>query len=225
MIGRDAPKRGPAGAFRRRVPRDIPKQLDPILIEQLIATARSWRDKAILTLLYRTGQRIGDWSAFAGRHGVLGMTLADIDERARTVTVRLRGPRDEHVVPITDDFWPLFQQYLTHERPTDPSLQAAWVGLRKGHGKPLSYAAFESSLRSIRRDDPHRAGCRGRPTAAHTSIRSGYGGPWRTGEHGHRSSTFIRRYGLLAAAQPGGLGQPRSRRARPAALPAPALPR
>jgi integrase len=151
MHGRDAPKRGPAGAFRRRVPRDLPKQLDPLLIEQLIATARSWRDKAILTLLYRTGQRIGDWSSFAGRHGVLGMTLADIDERTRTITVRLKGARDEHVVPITDDFWPLFHHYLTHERPTDPALQAAWVGLRKSQGKPLSYAAFESSLRFIGR--------------------------------------------------------------------------
>src|SRR6266536_4088497 len=151
MIGRDAPKRGPAGAFRRRVPRDIPKQLDPGLAEQLITTATSWRDKAILTLLYRTGQRIGDWSSFAGRHGILGMTLADIDEQAGTITVLLKGARDEHRVPVTDDFWPLFHQYLKEERTVDSSISAVWVGLRKGKGHPMSYASFESSLRYIGR--------------------------------------------------------------------------
>jgi len=105
----------------------------------LIDTATSWRDKAILTLLYRTGQRIGDWSVFAGRHGILGMTLADIDERAGMITVLLKGARDEHQVPVTDDFWPLYHHYLRDERHVDPSVSAVWVGLRKGKGHPLSY--------------------------------------------------------------------------------------
>ncbi len=151
MPGRDAPKRGPAGDLRRRVPRQIHRLVEPALAEQFIATARSWRDKAILTLLYRTGQRIGDWSAFAGRHGILGMMLADVDERAQCITVRLKGARDEHQVPVTDDFWPLLQQYLQYERQADPSVPALWLELRKGHGKPLSYAAFESALRYIGR--------------------------------------------------------------------------
>jgi hypothetical protein len=30
-------------------------------------------------LLSRTGQRIGDWSTIAGRHGILGMALEDLD--------------------------------------------------------------------------------------------------------------------------------------------------
>lgn len=151
MPGRDAPKRGKAGELRRRVSRQIPRQLDPVLVEQLIATATSWRDKAILTLLYRTGQRIGDWSPFAGRHGILGMTLTDVDERTRTVTVLLKGARDEHRVPVTDDFWPLLQQYLTCERQAAPEVNALWIAQRKGAGKPLSYAAFESSLRYVGR--------------------------------------------------------------------------
>jgi integrase/recombinase XerD len=151
MPGRDAPKRGKAGELRRRVPRHIPRQVDPTLAKQLIETATSWRDKAILTLLYRTGQRIGDWSAFAGRHGILGMTLADIDERAGMITVLLKGARDEHQVPVTDDFWPIYHHYLKDERHVDPSVSAVWVGLRKGEGHPLSYASFESSLRYIGR--------------------------------------------------------------------------
>ena len=111
MIGRDLAHSDTDG-FRRRVPRVVPQRLDPSEVQKLIDTASSWRDKAILTLLSRAGQRIGDWSALAGRHGVLGMTLDDVDRKRRTVTVRLKGARDEHRVPVTDDFWPLLDMYL-----------------------------------------------------------------------------------------------------------------
>ena len=151
LTGRNGPPRGRAGEFRRRVPREIPQSLDPVLAEKLIGAAISSRDKAILTLLLRTAQRIGDWNNLAGRHGVLGMALADVDETRKTITVRLKGDRDEHRVPVTDDFWPLFHRYLTEERGTTPATSAAWVGLRRGKGKPLTYSAFESSLRYISR--------------------------------------------------------------------------
>lgn len=147
MPGRDAPPRGRRGELRRRVPHRVPTALAPEVVEHLIAAAGSWRDKALLTLLARTGQRIGDWSAIAGRHGILGMTLADVDARTQTVTVRLKGARDAHRVPVTEDFWPLWHRYLAEERRAEPACSAAWVGLRKGRGHPLTYAAFESALR------------------------------------------------------------------------------
>jgi integrase/recombinase XerD len=151
LTGRDRPPRGRAGEFRRRVPREIHQTLDPVLAEQFINTAGSYRDKSILTLLFRTAQRIGDWDDVAGRHGVLGMGLTDVDERRKTITVRLKGDRDDHRVPVTDDFWPLFHRYLTEERGTTATTPAAWLGLRRGKGKPLTYTAFESSLRYISR--------------------------------------------------------------------------
>src|SRR5439155_25683786 len=135
--------------FRRRVPRKIPKPLDSDVTQRLIAAAVSWLDRAILTLLARTGQRIGDWNDVAGRHGILGMELGDIDERGKTITVRLKGARDQHRVPVTDDFWPLLQRYLIEERKTDDATEALWLALRRGKGAPLSYLAFESSLRYI----------------------------------------------------------------------------
>lgn len=147
MQGRDLPLRRRTGEFRRRVPKKIPQQFNLGLAEQLIHAAVSWRDKAILTLLLRSGQRIGDWSEIAGTHGVLGMTLADFDRAHGMITVRLKGARDEHQVPVTDDFWPLFDKYLAHDRLTSVTTTAAWLGLRRGGGKPLTYAAFESSLR------------------------------------------------------------------------------
>jgi site-specific recombinase XerC len=152
MIGRDMPQHRPhRDGFRRRVPRVVPQRLDPSEIQRLIGTASSWRDKTILTLLSRAGQHVGDWNSLAGRHGVLGMTLDDVDRKRRTVTVRLKGARDEHRVPITDDFWPLLDRYLSTERRVADDLNALWVAARKGQGKPLCYATFESSLRYIAR--------------------------------------------------------------------------
>jgi len=145
--GRDAPLRRRTGEFRRRIPRKVPRRLDPGLAEKLVQAAVSWRDKAILTVLLRSGQRIGDWSDLAGRHGVLGMTLRDFDRERGMITVLLKGSRNEHRVPITDDFWPLFDRYFQEERQVTAATMAAWVGLRRGRGEPLSYSAFESSLR------------------------------------------------------------------------------
>jgi integrase/recombinase XerD len=150
MMGRDLPPRSrQRDGFRRRVPYEVPKRLEPEDVQKLIDAASSFRDKAVLTLLCRTGQRIGDWSESAGRHGILGMSLSDIDRKRSLIIVRLKGARDEHRVPVTDDFWPVYEQYLKEERRTTENSQALWVALRKGRGKPLTYAAFESSLRYI----------------------------------------------------------------------------
>ena len=98
--------------------------------------------------LWRTGQRIGDWHELHGCHGLLGLRKADVDERAATVLVRLKGARDEHRVPVTEDFWPLWRRYLVEER-CWAETPAAWVGMRRGKGKPLTYVAFESALRYL----------------------------------------------------------------------------
>jgi integrase/recombinase XerD len=147
MTGRDAPARHRGSEFRRRVPRRIPAQIDPDSGRKLIDAARSWRDKSILTLLFRTGQRIGDWNDDAAGHGILGMALADVDQSRSMITVRLKGARDEHRVPVTEDFWPIFRRYLEEERITVGDSPALWIGFRRGSGEPLTYSAFEASLR------------------------------------------------------------------------------
>lgn len=146
MPGRDAPRRGRL-EMHRREPRVLPRDLDPAVAERVAAAPTSARDRAVVTLLLRTGQRIGDWSDEHGRHGVLGMRLVDVDRRRRTVTVRLKGARDEHRVPVTDDWWPLLGEYLDGERGSPPT-PALWVGRRQGAGRPLRYPAFEASLRA-----------------------------------------------------------------------------
>jgi integrase/recombinase XerD len=148
MTGRDAPVRRRRAELRRRPPRRLPREVDPEVAELLIREAGSWRDRAILLLLARTGQRVGDWHPDHGRHGVLGMRLADFDRRRSAITVRLKGARDEHRVPVTGDFWPVFDRYLAEER-GDPPTDTAWVGHRRGAGRPLRYSAFEAALRYL----------------------------------------------------------------------------
>jgi integrase/recombinase XerD len=145
MPGRDAPRRGRRTELRERVPRRV----EPEVTRRLIDTALSRRDRALVTLLWRSGQRIGDWSERHGRHGVLGMTLGDLDRRSGTIVVRLKGARDEHRVPVADDFWPLFASYVREERGLGEPHEPAWVALRKGAGRPLCYATFESQLRAL----------------------------------------------------------------------------
>ena len=138
MLGRDMPARQrQRDGFRRRIPQTLPKVLEPTAIQNLIDSAGSYRDKAILMLLSRTGQRIGDWSPIAGRHGILGMALEDVDRERRFITVRLKGARDQHRVPVTDDFWPIYEEYLRSERRAAPDVHAVWIASRKGQGKPL----------------------------------------------------------------------------------------
>ena len=147
--GRDAPPRGRRAELRRTVPAELPKTIEPELAEQLIGAARSARDKAILALLLGAGQRIGDWPDGERRHGVLGMRVEDFDAKTGLVTVRLKGSRREHRVPTSADFWPLWRRYLREERPADASTEAAWVGFRRGAGRPLRYTAFERALRTL----------------------------------------------------------------------------
>jgi site-specific recombinase XerD len=156
MPGRDAPRRGRRGDLRRRVPQRLPARADPAAVAALLKAARSARDRALLMLLWRTGQRIGDWSREHGRHGVLGMRLGDLDRAGSAVVVCLKGARDEHRVPVSADFWPLYSAYVRDERGLGAPEDPAWVALRRGHGNPLCYATFESQLRELGR----RAGVR-----------------------------------------------------------------
>jgi hypothetical protein len=91
-----------------------------------------------------------------GHHDVLGLPLGDLDRRSGSIRVRLKGARDQHRVPVADDLWPMFARYVREERGLGDPTDAAWVALRKGAGRPLRYAAFESQLRRCRA----ASGCR-----------------------------------------------------------------
>lgn len=75
--------------------------------------------------------------------------LSDIDRKRRLIVVRLKGARDERRVPVADDFLPVFECYVNDGRRAFPNERSLWMALCKGHGKPLTYASFESPLRHI----------------------------------------------------------------------------
>lgn len=101
--GRDAPRRGRRGELCLRSQRRLPRAIDAALAQRLVGEARSWRDKALLRLLWRTGQRIGDWHELHGCHGLLGLRLADVDDapttRPRSVEARAVGRTVAEHVP------------------------------------------------------------------------------------------------------------------------------
>jgi integrase/recombinase XerD len=84
------------------------------------------------------------------------MRLGDLDRASSTIVVRLKGARDEHRVPVAPDFWPHFAAYVRDERGLGAPGDPAWIALRRGHGRPLGYATFETQLRELGR----RAGVR-----------------------------------------------------------------
>jgi len=85
MAGRDAPRRGRRGELRRRVPVRQPARVEPDAVAALLAAARSQRDRALLTLLWRCGQRIGDWSSSTAVMACWGCDSAiSIVRRARS---------------------------------------------------------------------------------------------------------------------------------------------
>lgn len=146
--GGDRPPRRRRAELRRAEPRELPSVLSPDEVRRLVAAAACWRDRAMVLLLSRSGQRIGDWSAEHGQHGLLGMRMGDVDRRTSTITVLLKGARDQHRVPVSEDFWPAFQRYLLSER-ADPPTDAVWVGRGRAAGQPLRYEAFAAALRAM----------------------------------------------------------------------------
>jgi site-specific recombinase XerD len=78
MTGRDAQPHRRLGELRQTEPRRMPAMAASSDVEALIEAAGSWRDRALFTLLWRTGQRIGDWSDVHGRHGILGLVMFDL---------------------------------------------------------------------------------------------------------------------------------------------------
>jgi hypothetical protein len=74
-------------------------------------------------------------SAAAVLDGSKALALRDAGESEsicaviRLIAVRLKGPRDEHRVPVTDDFWPVYERYLKEERREFPDGPSLWVDM------------------------------------------------------------------------------------------------
>ena len=140
-----APRAPSAKALRVRVPRRLPRPLDPDQIAKLLTQLRSRRDLAIVRLMLDGGLRPGE---------VLGLHLTDIAYGRRRLTVRCRDDhprgarsksRTERMVDVHEAMTlEAVSAYILHERPREASSPILFLvgGPGQRRAEPLSYAAL-----------------------------------------------------------------------------------
>jgi len=124
-------------ALRVREPRRLPRALDPSEARALLASFRSWRDRAIGGLMLLSGLRSAE---------VLGLAVRDVDIGRGWVRVTGKGDK-ERTVPIDAEVGGLIQTYLLAERPEthDPALFVVAKGRHRG--RPLTPAGLRTVFR------------------------------------------------------------------------------
>ena len=116
----------------------LPQVLSEEEVLKLIVATRNLKHRAILTLLYAAGLRIGE---------LLALKLADIDIQRRQLFIRKAKGRKDRYVFLAKAYIPLMSNYIATYKPRK------WFVEGPG-GKPYS----ASSVRSILRQSCKRAG-------------------------------------------------------------------
>jgi site-specific recombinase XerD len=91
-----------------RVPRPLPRILDPAEVTALLSALRTHRDRAMVLAMLLGGLR---------RCEVLGLRLADVRMADRSLFVAEGKGAHERVVPVTNAFFIAVGDYLRDERP------------------------------------------------------------------------------------------------------------
>ncbi len=148
----------PRSALRARQPRPLPRGLEPGEVSALLASLRTWRDKAIAGLMLFSGLRSAE---------VLALSVADVDIARGWARVAGKGGRERRT-PVDAEVAGWVQTYLLAERP-DTDVGALFV-VAKGasRGQPLTPAG----LRTIFRYHRDRAGV---PAAHPHALRHSFG--------------------------------------------------
>lgn len=158
QVGR---RRGLLGHVRRaeqkssillRLPRKLPRPLEPKEIEQLVGSLRKCRDKAIALLMLFGGLRSSE---------VLALRMGDIDLERRSVRVWGKGAT-ERMVPIDADTARAIHHYILYERPEVERAELFLVLKGPKKGRPLTPAGLRTVFRYHRErsgvllGNPHR---------------------------------------------------------------------
>jgi integrase/recombinase XerD len=103
----------------------------------LLASFRSWRDRAIAGLMLYCGLRASE---------VLALEVADVDVGGRWLRVWGKGARERRV-PLDADVGGLIQTYLLAERPETTSTRLFVVAKGPTRGQPLTPAGLRTIFR------------------------------------------------------------------------------
>lgn len=127
----------PRSALRLREPRRLPRALDRREITDLLASLRSWRDRAIAGLMLFSGLRAGE---------VLALQVSDVDIGGRWLLVHGKGSKERRV-PLDVDVAGIIQTYLLAERPETSSRSLFIVAKGATRGQPLTAAGLRTIFR------------------------------------------------------------------------------
>lgn len=145
FMGRASRQRPIRRSVHVKMVRRVPRPMDDAQIDELLASLRLKRDKAMLLLMLHGGLRPGE---------VLNLQLEDLSYARKRVIIRYRTEhpkgartksRTERVVDLLQaETLQVVSDYVMHERPSDTT--SPYVFLVGGRGKrrhePLGYAAL-----------------------------------------------------------------------------------
>ena len=124
-------------ALRVREPRRLPRGLDVAETRALLASLRTWRDRAIAGLMLYSGLRSAE---------VLALEVRDVDVGRRWVRVVGKGDKERRV-PLDPDVAGVIQAYLLAERPETSSTTLFVVAKGPHRGQPLTPAGLRTVFR------------------------------------------------------------------------------
>ncbi|QIZ33985.1 integrase [Saccharopolyspora sp. ASAGF58] len=124
-------------SLRLREPRRLPTALSQSDAAELLASFRTWRDRAIAGLMLYCGLRSAE---------VLGLNIADVDIGGRWLQVLGKGQRERRV-PLDPDVASVIQVYVLAERPESGSGRLFLVAKGPNRGQPLTAAGLRTIFR------------------------------------------------------------------------------
>jgi integrase/recombinase XerD len=123
-----------------RTPRTLPRVLEPVQVDALLAALRTWRDRAMAEAMVLGGLR---------RCEVLGLRLADLQVAARRVFIAEGKGGHQRQIPVSGRFFASVASYLDIERPADAGTDRLFLVLKgPRRGEPLSPAGLDQILES-----------------------------------------------------------------------------
>lgn len=135
-------RRGKGGVALIRVPRTMPRVLEPGQVDALMAALRTERDRAMVEAMVLGGLR---------RCEVLGLRLGDLNAGERRVFIAEGKGGRQRIVPVSARFFATVGRYLDQERPRASVTDRVFVvlkGPRRGHG--LSAAGVDEVMAGAR---------------------------------------------------------------------------
>lgn len=123
--------------LRLREPQRLPRALKRDEVTALLASLRTWRDRAIAGLMVFCGLRAGE---------VLSLEVDDVDVGSRWLRVTGKGGKERRV-PLDVDVAGVIQTYLLAERPETSSSRLFVVAKGPNRGQPLTPAGLRTIFR------------------------------------------------------------------------------